>query len=498
MPEKFPASIGKGNTVTSAAVLSIDKTPLPTINFESEAFETSASQTMEGDTPMVDENLVAAVEGMPHLTRQIIKHWGSRELNTMLHGVLLDSRDGGRQGFPHEVARELMFLAKLNVLVRAYEAAPLLGITVSEACQLIERGDHAALGHAEHTLDIWGISERARQLSDAGKPVTRLHSHHGHGHGHGHHAHGAGHHPVAKPPAAPAKPLAPELKEAPPVPPSVCIDLTTTRTLRHSRNHQTEDDGDVMDQGFFRCITKELGNLGIPQLVLSDLGNSRRCAWLPSAISFAKQRCHFEKVILHVDPLSAQEAQLILAIAAGLDQLVITVNLASGKWRGQAEAVASSEPDYFRQLIRRLVRSRDDLSARTGHYCAISVEQINHKSVFHLSQTFVKLTREPGLETYKHIAETKRGANAGACHCWSPFIEAHVRTNGHLVACAQDHSGFSFTANLKETTFTDAWHSRSFQDTRHRALHGDRPGRMCEICPHRAAMNAGPGTPTTA
>lgn len=488
MPEKFPASIGKGNNVTSAAVLSIDKTPLPTIFFEPEAVEASASPHGENDLPMADNNLVSAVEGMPHLTRQIVKHWGSRELNTMLHGVLLDSRDGARQGFPHEVARELMFLAKLNVLVRAYEAAPLLGITVSEACQLIERGDHAALGHAEHTLDIWGIAERARHAAEIGKPVTRPH---------GHHAHGTKH-ASAKLPVTPAKPLAPELKEAPPVPPSVRIDLTTTRPLRSSPSHQTADDGEVMDQGFFRCITKELGNLGIPQLVLSDLGNSRRCAWLPSAISFAKQRCHFEKVVLHIDPLSAQEAQLILAIAAGLDQLVINVNLASGKWRSQAEAVALTEPDYFRQLIRRLVRSRDDLSARTGHYCAISVEQINHKSVFHLSQTFVKLSHEPGLETYKHIAETKRGANAGACHCWSPFIEAHVRTNGHLVACAQDHSGFSFTADLKETTFTEAWHSQSFQDTRHRALHGDRPGRMCEICPHRAARYAPPETPTAA
>ncbi|RIX49680.1 MAG: hypothetical protein D3M94_01410 [Rhodocyclales bacterium GT-UBC] len=456
--------------MNSAAVLLVDNTPLPTINFEMEhesapaaASAARAGATIAGDTS-------AALESMPHLARQIVQLWRTRELNTLIHKVLLDSRDGSRQGFPIDVARELMFLAKMNVILRAQDAAPLLGISIGEACRLIEKGDHAALGEGISVSDVWGFSPRPKLAS-----LIRGHIN----------AHGDKR-PPHPAPLIPAPRLSAVLNETPPTPSSVCLDLTASRTLRDSKGGALRDAGDVMDQGFFRCIVRELGNLKIGQLVLSDLGPIRRCAWLPSAISFAKSRCHFPKVVLHADPLSANEELLVMAMASGLDQLVLDYNLASGKWRAEAESRATVEPDCFAAQIRRLLDSRDELTRKTGHHCAISVVQINHKSVFHLTQAFMRISNEPGLTPFHHISESRRDEYAGKCHCWSPFIEAHIRTNGHLVACAQDHSGYSFAADLKQITFTDAWNGQVFRTTRQRVLHGDKPGRLCEICPHRA------------
>lgn len=476
----LPVVIGEGFTVNSAAVLSLEDTPLPSINFSETTSVPSASSRRLGTVLSADDSS-AAIEALPQLSSQIIRLWNSRELNTLIHRVLLDTRDGKRQGFPHEVAKELMFLAKLNVLTRADEAAPLLGISLAEACHLIEKGDHAALGYSGPAIDIWGVGERAKDRPLAvpqASPGLRRDRRDRHDH-----------QPTRQAPATsptPA-PLSPTLVEAPTIPDSVCLDLTTSRALRHVKPGAHQDDGDVMDRGFFRCITKELGDLKIPQLVLSDLGNARRCRWLPAAIAFAKERCRFPSVVLHADPLSAQEAQLVLAMTAGLDQLVLNLNLASGRWRAQAEILAESDPEYFRQQIRRLLRSRDEITAKTGHHCAISVIQINHKSVFHLSRTFQKLGKEAGLTPFRHVSDGRRTENAGNCHCWSPFIEAHIRTNGHLVACAQDHSGYSFTADLKATSFSEAWHGPIFRHLRQRVLRGDKPGRLCEICPHRAA-----------
>lgn len=466
-------SFEKGFTVNSAAALAIDNTPLPTINFNTDlAADDTPLPTPRLVTHRPGEEETAALEAMPHLTRQIIQLWRTRELNTLIHKILLDSRDGSRQGFPMEVARELMFLAKMNVIIRAQDAAPLLGISIGDACRLIEKGDHAALGNGIAVNDIWGFSPRPKQSSFAKGHATTTLTNQRH---------------KIQTAARASRPLSSVLLETPPTPSSVCLDLTASRTLRDSKGGALQDVGDVMDQGFFRCITRELGNLKIPQLVISDLGQLRRCAWLPSAISFAKNRCHFPKVVLHADPLTAHEELLVMAMGSGLDQLVLNFNLASGKWRTQAEARLASDPEHFLRQIHRLLNSRDELTRRTGHHCAISVVQINHKSVFHLSQTFVGISGIPGLSPFRHVSESRREESVGTCHCWSPFIEAHIRTNGHLVACAQDHSGYSFAADLKQVTFTDAWNGQIFRNTRQRVLLGEKPGRLCEICPHRAA-----------
>lgn len=461
-------------TLDKAATPATDtanRAPLPSINHQ---FDAPASKRTAPRTTTSDETR-ADLEGMPHILGKIQALWKSRDLNTFIAQLLLDSRDGSRAGFPLEVAKELMFLARLNVLIRADEVAPILGIARDEAIELIVRGDELALGHRSAAEDIWSqhVADTRPKISPAlaGKPERTA---------------GAG---AAGARMTVSPKLAAILNDAPPFPPAVRLDLTTPKLLHSARGPASE--AAIMDRGFFRCIAKELGTLGTRQLVLSSLGESASCDWLAAAIRFAKMHCHFEQLVLHVDLLNTPENLLRLYIKEGLDHLVIFLNQASGTWRARAKATADAAPDFFQGELRRLIAFRDGHAAHAGHRCRISVATNTHRGAHALGHLFDTLNALPGIEPYAEVLLPQGISNTdarerGRCHCLAPFVEAHIRSNGHLVACAQDHSGFSFAADLKQTSFTDAWLGQVFRKTRQRVMHGEPAGRLCDICPHRA------------
>ena len=86
---------------------------------------------------------VAGLESFTNLIKKIHLLWGTRELDKLIQGLFMDSRDGARQGFPPPVAQELMFLAECNKMVRAFESAQKLGINVTDALRIVEAGDQA-------------------------------------------------------------------------------------------------------------------------------------------------------------------------------------------------------------------------------------------------------------------------------------------------------------------------------------------------------------------
>jgi hypothetical protein len=86
---------------------------------------------------------VADLESFTNLVKKINVMWGTRELDKLIQGLFMDSRDGARQGFPPPVAQELMFLSECNKMVRAIETAQKLGINVTDAHRMVEAGDQA-------------------------------------------------------------------------------------------------------------------------------------------------------------------------------------------------------------------------------------------------------------------------------------------------------------------------------------------------------------------
>jgi len=70
---------------------------------------------------------VSALEKLPHLTKRVCLLWGHPEFDSFTSHLLMDSRDGKRQGLPWEVAEEILFLAELRVVKRAIVAAGVTG-----------------------------------------------------------------------------------------------------------------------------------------------------------------------------------------------------------------------------------------------------------------------------------------------------------------------------------------------------------------------------------
>lgn len=87
----------------------------------------------------------AALEGIEHLTKKICALWGTPELNIFIRHLILDSRNGARQGLPTDVAAEVTFLAETNTFVRAITLAKRLGIKFSEALTMAEAEDDQPL-----------------------------------------------------------------------------------------------------------------------------------------------------------------------------------------------------------------------------------------------------------------------------------------------------------------------------------------------------------------
>jgi hypothetical protein len=68
------------------------------------------------------------LERLPHLVNKVCLLWGQPECDAYINRLIMDSRDGNRQGLPWEAALELLFLAELSVAKRALVASTVTGV----------------------------------------------------------------------------------------------------------------------------------------------------------------------------------------------------------------------------------------------------------------------------------------------------------------------------------------------------------------------------------
>jgi hypothetical protein len=87
----------------------------------------------------------SALETIGHLKQKVCLMWGSTELDIFISRLIMDSRDGQRQGLPMPVATELLFLAQTNKLIRAINLLSHENLTLKEAFRVIDQGDQQRL-----------------------------------------------------------------------------------------------------------------------------------------------------------------------------------------------------------------------------------------------------------------------------------------------------------------------------------------------------------------
>src|ERR1041385_1544526 len=75
------------------------------------------------------------LERLPHVMNKLCQLWGQPACDAYISRLIMDSRDGARQGLPWEVAMELMFLAELSVGRRALVASAATGVPFGQMLQ---------------------------------------------------------------------------------------------------------------------------------------------------------------------------------------------------------------------------------------------------------------------------------------------------------------------------------------------------------------------------
>jgi hypothetical protein len=87
----------------------------------------------------------AALESIGHLTQKICAIWGTEDLDAFLSKLVMDARDGERQGLPFEVATDILFLAQINKRRRAIDLGKRMSMDPDAAYKLIDEQDQSRL-----------------------------------------------------------------------------------------------------------------------------------------------------------------------------------------------------------------------------------------------------------------------------------------------------------------------------------------------------------------
>ena len=92
----------------------------------------------------------SALERLPHITKRVCLLWQHPEFDAFTSHLLMDSRDGKRQGLPWDVAEELLFLAELRVVKRAIVASGVTGQPFWEVFNQMMANAEAAAARMQH------------------------------------------------------------------------------------------------------------------------------------------------------------------------------------------------------------------------------------------------------------------------------------------------------------------------------------------------------------
>src|SRR5262245_59543102 len=105
---------------------------------------------------------VSALERLPHISKRVCLLWGHPEFDAFTSHLLMDSRDGKRQGLPWDVAEEILFLAELRVVKRAIVASGVTGQPFWEVFNQMLANAEAAAQRMQHEA-----RSEERRLGDA-------------------------------------------------------------------------------------------------------------------------------------------------------------------------------------------------------------------------------------------------------------------------------------------------------------------------------------------
>ena len=120
-----------------------------------------------------------ALERLPHISKRVCLLWTHPEFDAFTSHLMMDSRDGKRQGLPWDVAEEILFLAELRVVKRAIVASDITGQPFWEVFNQMLANAEAAQQRLQHAdwndpLANKDFGRIRRDESDFSRPPPEL------------------------------------------------------------------------------------------------------------------------------------------------------------------------------------------------------------------------------------------------------------------------------------------------------------------------------------
>lgn len=120
------------------------------------------------DTP---KGLCALEHRLPRIAQQCTQYWATPDFEPFVASLMMDSRDGGRQGLPWDAAQELLFLLEISIAKRAIVAAQTTGVPYRQVFQSMRNNAEEA---AKSTANAWSnpaLNSDAQRVGMPGKPL---------------------------------------------------------------------------------------------------------------------------------------------------------------------------------------------------------------------------------------------------------------------------------------------------------------------------------------
>lgn len=120
------------------------------------------------DTP---QGLCALEHRLPRIAEQCTRFWATPDFEPFIASLMMDSRDGARQGLPWDAAQELLFLLEISIAKRAIVAAQTTGMPYRQVFQSMRNNAEEA---ARSTANAWSnpaLNNDAQRVGTPGKPL---------------------------------------------------------------------------------------------------------------------------------------------------------------------------------------------------------------------------------------------------------------------------------------------------------------------------------------
>jgi MoaA/NifB/PqqE/SkfB family radical SAM enzyme len=282
--------------------------------------------------------------------------------------------------------------------------------------------------------------------------------------------------------------------DRPPMPRSVKIEVTSRCDLRCffcSVTYKQRDAGDI-NPDFLCRLLSELKDAGIQEVGLFWLGEPLLVKELPAYVAYAK-KIGIPYVFITTNGRLATTDRIVPLIESGIDSIKFSIN-------------ASNREDYIKicgvnafdqviQNIQNIQKIRGGASKPSIYASTVfdPNSPATYESLKSLIEPYVDELyplRLYGNHSYgqrigsgeKNEEKVPKRTLESMLPCWSLFTLPHISYDGYLSACYCDHDHRFYMADLKTTSFKDAWHSTKLVELRRKHLLKKVQGSPCEGC----------------